>query len=269
MVATLGRFACPARRPAGASFARSVGRRRRAQHHPCDVVAGMMTPVAHSRDNPPVRDRLAATAKILWRPTGLPPMPSARNLAFDVGLALAAAIAMIWYGLVGPTEQDVVFVGGPAAAARPLSDDLTVSIGLAVIASVALALRRRYPLAVLTAVLAATVAAPVDAPRLTIVACVIAAYSAAAYSPYRVPTLAGGLLAVVLFSLTVDVAIPIVPAKYFPLLVLAPVIVAADGLRRWKLQADERSARLAELERDRTEAIRRAAQEERARIARE
>ena len=54
-----------------------------------------------------------------------------------------------------------------------------------------------------------------------------------------------------------------------PFLILVPIAVAADGLRTWKRRADEGRARLSTLEREQAEALRRAAEHERARIARE
>jgi signal transduction histidine kinase len=48
-----------------------------------------------------------------------------------------------------------------------------------------------------------------------------------------------------------------------------PLVVAANGLRVWKLRADESSTRLSAVEREQAEALRRAVEHERARIARE
>ena len=62
---------------------------------------------------------------------------------------------------------------------------------------------------------------------------------------------------------------PTVPDSAVPFLILIPIAVAADGLRRWKHRADEGRARLAALEREQVEALRRATEHERARIARE
>lgn len=62
---------------------------------------------------------------------------------------------------------------------------------------------------------------------------------------------------------------PTVPTQYVTLLILVPLVVAAGGLRMWKLRADESRARMSALERERAEELRRAAERERARIARE
>ncbi|PSL04626.1 signal transduction histidine kinase [Haloactinopolyspora alba] len=217
-----------------------------------------------------MRPLLRAVAVALTRATGPRPQPSRRSLAFDIGLAFAMSVATVLYAHVGVGDQDVAFVVGTEPGIPPSPPDQTTSaVVVAVVAAAALVFRRRYPLAVLWVVLAATMTASTDEPSLTFLACVIAAFSAAAYSPYRVPTLASVAGAAVLFGVFVDSVFPVVPAEYAPLIVLVPIAVAADGLRRWKLRADERSARLAEFEREQAEALRRAAEDERARIARE
>ncbi|WP_241825068.1 sensor histidine kinase [Micromonospora sp. CB01531] len=50
---------------------------------------------------------------------------------------------------------------------------------------------------------------------------------------------------------------------------LIPIAIATDGLRRWRRRAEEERARTAALQRERQEALRHAAEQERARIARE
>ena len=134
-----------------------------------------------------------------------------------------------------------------------------------------LVLRRRYPLAVLWIVLGtAPLVSDYDAAlRLSFYACVIAAYTAAVYSPYRVPALASLPVAALLYTQLREPAVPTVPDDAVPFLILIPIAVAADGLRRWKRRADEGRARLSTLEREQAEALRRAAEHERARIARE
>ncbi|WP_197683654.1 sensor histidine kinase [Jiangella alkaliphila] len=199
-----------------------------------------------------MRDHIRTGWRLLTRSAGQPPEPTRRNLLFDVALAVVLGTAMVQY-----------------ARTEISSDDSAVLLIGAVIAAAALVVRRRYPLAVLWVVIAATLVASADQPRLTFYACVIAAYSAAAYSPYRIPTLATVGVAVLIFSTAVDSVLPVAPTQYIPLVVMVPIAVAADGLRRWKLRADERRTELADLERRQAEALRRAAEEERARIARE
>jgi signal transduction histidine kinase len=123
---------------------------------------------------------------------------------------------------------------------------------------------------VLWVVLTLAVAVSEDpaALRLSFFACVIAGYSAAVFSPYRVLALASLPVAAVLHTgLQSDASS--VSDSAVPFLILLPIAVAADGLRRWKHRADEGRARMSAMEHDQIEALRRATEHERARIARE
>ncbi|WP_370880459.1 sensor histidine kinase [Streptomyces aurantiacus] len=163
---------------------------------------------------------------------------------------------------IAPGEQRVV--------PRPTGPGgLAFMVTLAAVASGALALRRRYPLAVLCVVTTATLATPQSVLRLTFYAFVIAVYGAAVYSPYRVATLAALPTSVLLVATSGNSMTPIVPNQYTALLILGPMAVAAVGLRSWKLRTDEGRTRLSALEREQAEALRRAVEHERARIARE
>lgn len=171
----------------------------------------------------------------------------------------------------GPDASGTPYPSGwePHDDGRDEDWDRVLAALLALVASVPLAWRRRYPLAVMWVAIAAAALTPTEAPRLTFYACVIAAYSAAAYSPYRVATL---LSAPVMFaaagSLTGS-SLPTVPTQYVPLLILVPITVAAVGLRTWKQRTKDGAEKMAALERDRAEDVRRATEHERARIARE
>jgi signal transduction histidine kinase len=105
--------------------------------------------------------------------------------------------------------------------------------------------------------------------RVSFYACVIASYTAAVYSRHRLPALATLPLAAILYTQIREPAVPTVPDDAVPFLILIPIAIAADGLRRWKRRADEGRARLSTLEQEQAEALRRAAEHERARIARE
>ncbi|XVS62325.1 sensor histidine kinase [Actinosynnema sp. CA-299493] len=223
--------------------------------------------------NAPVVGRLRAWAASVVLPTGPLPRPTVRNHVFDAVLALVVGIASVRYAV---DSQDVpvrVVVGGlwqpMPVPPPPQPDALFGAVVIAVVAAVALVLRRRYPLAVLWVVLYATLASPSESPRLTFYACVIAAYSAAAYSPHRRPALASLLVAVLVVAVFRDSELPVVPNEYVPLLVLVPLIVAANGLRTWKVRTDEGRAQVSALEREQAEALHRAVEHERARIARE
>ncbi|WP_234363128.1 sensor histidine kinase [Streptomyces formicae] len=207
-----------------------------------------------------------------WHPSGPPPRPTRRAWLFDVLLALAMAITTVYYGIdnAGNVVVREIAPGVEIVVPRPSGPGgMAFMVTLAVIASGALALRRRYPLAVLCVVTAATLATPHSVMRLTFYAFVIAVYSAAVYSAYRVATLAALPVSVVLVGTSGNSVTPIVPNEYIALLILVPMAVAAVGLRTWKLRTDEGRTRLFALEREQAEALRRAVEHERARIARE
>ncbi|MEU9315028.1 histidine kinase [Streptomyces sp. NPDC048295] len=205
-------------------------------------------------------------------PSGPPLRPTRRAWQFDVLVALALGIATVHYGIdnVGNVVLREVAPGVEVAVPRPSGPGgLAFMVTLAAVASGALALRRRYPLAVLCVVTAATLATPHSVMRLTFYAFVIAVYSAAVYSPYRTATLAALPVSVLLVGTSGNSVTPIVPNEYIALLILVPMAGAAIGLRTWKLRTDEGRTRLSALEREQAEVLRRAVERERARIARE
>ncbi|WP_030934969.1 sensor histidine kinase [Streptomyces sp. NRRL B-24720] len=219
-----------------------------------------------------LREAARRTVRDARLPSGPTLRPTRRAWQFDALVALTLGIATVYYGI---DNADVVVVreiapGVEAVLPRPSGlGGLAFMVALAFIASAALALRRRYPLAVLCIVTAATLATPQSVLRLTFYAFVIAVYSAAVYSPYRVATLAALPVSVVLVGTSGNSVTPIVPNEYIALLILVPMAVAAVGLRTWKLRTDEGRTRLSALEREQAQALRRAVEHERARIARE
>ncbi|MFI8353227.1 sensor histidine kinase [Streptomyces cyaneofuscatus] len=219
-----------------------------------------------------LREAARRTVRDAGLPSGPPLRPPRRAWQFDALLALALGIATVYYG-IDNTDNVVVREIAPGVEIvipRPAGPGgLALMVTLAAVASGALALRRRYPLAVLCVVTAATLATPQSVMRLTFYAFIIAVYSAAVYSPYRVAALAALPVSVVLVGTSGNAVTPIVPNEYIALLILVPMAVAAVGLRTWKLRTDEGRARLSLLEREQAEALRRAVEHERARIARE
>ncbi|MFJ8748815.1 sensor histidine kinase [Streptomyces sp. NPDC102441] len=208
----------------------------------------------------------------LWRSGGPPLRPARRAWQFDVLVALTIGIATVYYGIDNADNVVVreIAPGVERVMTRPNGPGgMAFMVTLAFIASGALVLRRRYPLAVLCVVTAATLATPQSVLRLTFYAFVIAVYSAAVYSPYRSATLAALPTSVLLVSASGNSVTPIVPNQYIALLILVPMAVAAVGLRTWKLRTDDGHTRLSALEREQAEALRRAVEHERARIARE
>jgi signal transduction histidine kinase len=220
----------------------------------------------------PMVDRLRAGAGLLLRPTGPPPRPTRRGRAFDAVLALVLGVtagAAAKHGVAGSADHIVSRVGLVVHPLGTGGERLSVAVTIAVIIAAPLVFRRRFPLAVLWIVMGATLLIVHDTPRGAFYACVIAAYTAAAYSPYRALTLASLSAAALLVSLFRNTAVPAVPDKYVPFLILIPIGVAANGMRIWRRRADDGRAELAALERTQVEALHRAAEHERARIARE
>ncbi|MFJ8694968.1 sensor histidine kinase [Streptomyces roseolilacinus] len=205
-------------------------------------------------------------------PSGPPLRPTRRARQFDALVALALGVTTVYYGIDNADNIVVreIAPGVMGVVPRPSGPGgMAFMVTLAAVASGALALRRRYPLAVLYVVTAATLATPQSVMRLTFYAFVIAVYSAAVHSPYRTATLAALPVSVLLVGTSGNSVTPIVPNEYIALLILVPMAGAAIGLRTWKLRTDEGRTRLSALEREQAEALRRAVEHERARIARE
>ena len=213
------------------------------------------------------------------RRSGPQPRLTRRNWAFD-GLLVAFFIAAALSGtdITGhlfdttTTDAGVVPVFPPAPPLpdlpSPLMPDQQAPGWIAVAAILPLLMRRRYPLATLTVILGITVLSlhgvspGTDILRVSFYACVIAGYTAAAYSPFRMWALAALPVAALLFSSFHDLAVPIVPVGWVPFLVLLPIGLAVNGMRTWRQRADR-------LRRERADALLEAARQERARIARE
>jgi signal transduction histidine kinase len=207
----------------------------------------------------PIMDRLRELAGQMARPTGQLPRLTPRSRAFDAALALILAADGIRY----VTTMNVG--AGPS--------DWTGSVLLVPLASAPLALRRRFPLVVLWTVMAATPLIMRDSRDIAFyagVVCLVAVYSAAAYCSHPVPTLvslpAAAAVLVVLFT---NAQLPEFPNGVVAVLVLIPVFAAAYEFRMWRRRVDEGRARLSTLERNQVEALNRAVELERARIARE
>ncbi len=232
--------------------------------------------------------RLWAGIRSLARPVGSLPPLSRRGQLFDALLALGLGLVAVEAGANDePAPSRVEFDAGGRLRGEPLpplppdpvwppflpvEHDQTTGWTAALLMLVVLPLlfRRRYPLAVLWVVLATAVLVSENpaALRLSFFACVIAGYSAAVFSPYKIPALASLPVAAILHAgLQSDASS--VSDSAVPFLILLPIAVAAEGLRRWKQHADEGRARMSAMEHEQIEALRRATEVERARIARE
>nr|WP_221380341.1 histidine kinase [Actinoplanes polyasparticus] len=227
--------------------------------------------------------RLRAGLRSLARPVGpLPPL-SRRGQLFDALIALGLFLVAVQAGAENdqPAPRRIEF--DPRVGAPPLPPDpvwppfLPVedegngdTVVLLMLVALPLLFRRRYPLTVLWVVLVMGVMVSENpaALRLSFFACVIAGYSAAVFSPYKIPALASLPVAALLHAgLQSDASS--VSDSAVPFMILLPIAVAAEGLRRWKQHADDGRARMAAMEHEQIEALRRATEFERARIARE
>lgn len=194
----------------------------------------------------------------VWRPRGPLPRPEPHNLAFDGLVVLLGCVTIVHYA-----AERVDFLH----AEGTWSEALIMAVTL--VSTLSLLARRRFPLAVLWIVMAAVAVTPTDLPRLTYYQLVLAAYSAAVYSPYLVPTVPSLGLAVWQVASFPDVMPPAIPVHRAAMTVIVPIVLAAIGLRFWKMRADSSRARLSSLELRRAGDLRHAAEAERSRIARE
>ncbi|WUO43807.1 histidine kinase [Streptomyces sp. NBC_00285] len=218
----------------------------------------------------PAGYRLRAGWAALTRASGPPLRPSGRDLILDALLAAAAVAVGVNDVLSVGTGTTYVLVDGVQRVRPEGASTWFGAVGPMLVATVPLALRRRFPLTVLWAVVAASIMAPDSLARSIFYMFVIATYSAVVHSPYPFPALASVPAVLLVISLPArNPELPDVPTEYVPFLILVPLAAVAYGMRNWRLRAGERQARMAELEGRRAEELRRAAEQERARIARE
>lgn len=138
---------------------------------------------------------------------------------------------------------------------------------LAALTALPLVVRRRYPLAAFWAVVGASLLFNLrtgggDATVYTFLTCVVAAYSAAVYSPYRARALTGLVAGTGLLAVYHDENFPSFAPSLAPFLALLGVGLAANAMHTWK-------QRLRVLQEEHETATRLAVDRERSRIARE
>ncbi|MEO3742713.1 histidine kinase [Plantactinospora sp. B5E13] len=236
-------------------------------------------------DRAVVMERWRTGLARLWRRTAVPPPRSSRwAWGADVLLAVALAVGIL-NGLVGDEvraeRQDMPgpLPGMPSTAPvvppewiimpprpEPISgSELALWILLALATALPVALRRRYPLAVFWVVLAASELyhgrGGLDA-TFTFAACVVVAYGAVMYSPYRAAAVVSVLVGAVLVVSGHRGNLPQTQPELVFLFLLVPVALAANAVHtlRQRVQA---------VEAQRETETRLAVQRERARIAQE
>jgi signal transduction histidine kinase len=228
-----------------------------------------------------IAERVRAARAALLRGTG--PVPLSRwAWAADLllGAVFAAGVAVRYVRwahvprFVEPTPPLPPPAGGPAPAGLDVGANLAPAVAVqpwllavAVLCGLPLVVRRRYPLTAFWLVLGATLlfharVVDDDTALFTFAACLIAAYSAAMYSPHRLPavaSVAGGAALIAVFH---DANVPDITPGYVPFLLIVAIGLAANSIHTWK-------QRVGSLEAQQQIATRIAVEDERARIARE
>ncbi|KQX83172.1 histidine kinase [Streptomyces sp. Root1310] len=162
---------------------------------------------------------------------------------------------------VGPFPDVGVGVAQFAGAVQPWQ------LVLAALTALPLVVRRRFPLSAFWAVVVASLLfnqylSGGDPTLYTFLSCVVAAYSAAVYSPYRARALAGLVVGAALLAVLRDENFPSFAPGLVPFLALLGVGLGANAVHIWK-------QRLTALEGEHEAAMRLAVDRERSRIARE
>ena len=143
----------------------------------------------------------------------------------------------------------------------------TWNMVLAGMTALPLAVRRRYPLTALWGALMVSLTFHTgvrvnDASIFTFIICLIAAYSAMLYSPYRTAAVTSLVIGTLLVAKGFTANIPDITPGFVPFLLLIPLGLAANAMNSWK-------QRLQALEGEQEAATRLAVERERARIASE
>lgn len=206
---------------------------------------------------------------------------SRRSVSADVVLAvLLTAVALVVaarYPGDGPASLGNVRYGAPDAPVPPEppgprfmpEEEYSTPWPLIVLSALPLAVRRRFPLAAFAVLMTAVLAIGDDASWINVLTCVIAAYSAVMHSRHRTVATAAMVFAAVLAGFAFRETEPILPGWSSPAVVLLIAGVTAGLVRYWRRRLSADRERLAQFQRDQEQAMHRAVEEERARIAAE
>ncbi|MFI7127966.1 sensor histidine kinase [Nonomuraea sp. NPDC050153] len=221
-----------------------------------------------------------------------PPRLSRRALAADVVIAIVLTVIAVALAVkdpaIGPAHQPAAIEylrlrpGSPADHALPpgasppfgnrlvqLPSQDDPPAFLVALTALPLAARRRYPLITFWVVLLAARATHADATWITVLACAVAAYGAIVHSRNRFLAMGGLVLAAGLAGSGFGDVAPALPGWVGPFVLLLGVGFFASFVRFWRRQLGASRHRLAELQQEQADAMRRAVTEERSRIAAE
>ncbi|MFF1296115.1 MULTISPECIES: sensor histidine kinase [unclassified Streptomyces] len=206
---------------------------------------------------------------------------SRRALSADVVLAVLLTVVALLvaarYPGDGPASLGNVRYGAPDAPRPPVppeprfipEGEYSTPWPLIVLSALPLAVRRRFPLAAFAVLMTAVLAIGDDASWINVLTCVVAAYSAVMHSRHRTVATAAMVFAAVLAGFAFRDTEPILPGWSSPAVVLLIAGVTAGLVRYWRRRLSADRERLAQFQRDQEEAMHRAVEEERARIAAE
>ena len=219
---------------------------------------------------------IRAVLNSLRRRTGTLTPPSRWAWTADIALALTMAFSTLNSGYHHPQGPRG---GGPAMPSPPDGHgplyglDHMINVGprdafWAVMTALPLMMRRRYPLAAFwsielsTLVLHANLLDSNDTAIFTFMSCLIAAYSAAIYSPYRSAMVYSLGVGAILLATRRGGELPDITRSFVPFLFLIPIVLGANAIGNWKQRVND-------LEQEQESATLRAVEQERARIAAE
>jgi signal transduction histidine kinase len=198
---------------------------------------------------------------------------SRRDIAIDIAVAVIATVAVVEAvrraGNGSPGDV-ITLYPGPAVVGPSVDGTSVQALLLAALTTVPLALRRIFPLTAFWVIVAAAAAGPHYAANvITLGAVVLAAYSAMAYSRFRLAAIVSMPVAVLLDIVYLHNQPAALPPRSAVVLVLFPVLVLGSTIRQWRRQVSEARDHVARLQAEHEAETARAIAAERARIASE
>ncbi|MFF3614871.1 sensor histidine kinase [Streptomyces sp. NPDC002580] len=220
------------------------------------------------------------------RPDGEPAPLSRRTVRVDVVLAIVLTVVALIVASRYPGDGPVRIssrsvhegreaVPYPPAAPGPgpgplyMAEPSAPPWVLVVLSALPLVARRRYPLLAFGVITAAALAIGDKVSWINVLTCSIGAYGAVVHSRYRTRAMAALIGAAVLAGVAFRDSDPVLPGWSSPAVVLLVVGVLASLVRFGRLRLEASRKRFTDLEQAQEKAMRRAVQEERARIAAE
>ncbi len=217
------------------------------------------------------------------RPEGEPAPLSRRAVRLDVVLAVVLTVVALVVAARYPGDGPVRISSRAVTADRPefpypvpppapgavYPSESSAPWVLVVLSALPLAARRRYPLLAFGVVTAAALAIADRVSWINVLTCSIGAYGAVAHSRYRARAMVALIVAAVLAGVAFRDADPMLPGWSSPAVVLLVVGVLASLVRFGRLRLEASRKRFTDLQRTQEKAMRRAVEEERARIAAE